>query len=246
MNTLRAIVNKLQTKLWADMVNASLDCTKDFLELDKNASFLDLGCDDGAFTQHFIKKVKSKKVYGIDIDATKIRKARKLGIKAVKSDLNTKFPFKNNFFDVILANQVIEHIYQIDNFISNIYRILKPRGYAVIATENASSWCNIFASIMGWQIFSLTNTSSKMWGLGNPWSFHKNVVPKPDSWLHVRIYNVRGLKELFEIHGFKVEKIGGAGYFPLPAFFGNIDPTHSHFITYKIRKPQKRKSLLRV
>lgn len=236
---MRYILNKIQSKLWADMVSTSLDLTESFLEPNKKANFLDLGCDDGVFAQHFIKRVGCKNIYGIDIDSAKIKQAKRLGIKASKSDLNTKFPFKDNFIDVIHANQVIEHIYQIDNFISEIYRVLKPGGYAVISTENASSWCNIFASIMGWQIFSLTNTSNKKWGLGNPLAFHKGVISKPDSWIHVRIYNVRGLKDLFEVYGFKVEKIGGAGYFPLPAFLGKIDPTHSHFITYKIRRPKK-------
>ncbi|MBI4036871.1 class I SAM-dependent methyltransferase [Candidatus Daviesbacteria bacterium] len=239
MSKLRSAVGKIQAKLWANMVSVNLDHTTELLESNKKANFLDLGCNDGLFTQFCLKTIKTKNIYGVDIDNDKVKQAKKLGVKVVKCDLNEAISFKDNFFDVVMANQVIEHLYQVDNFISEIYRILKPGGYTIVSTENASSWCNIFASIMGWQIFSLTNTSSKMWGLGNPLSFYKQVVPHPSARNHVRIYNIRGLKELFEAYGFKVEKISGAGYFPLPAFLGNIDPTHCHFMTFKIRKPHK-------
>ena len=123
-----------------------------------------------------------------------------------------------------------------DNFLSELHRILKVGGYAVISTENASSWCNIFASLLGWQIFSLTNFSQRAQGIGNPLAIHKGDNNHFDSWNHVRIYNIRGLKEYFEIFDFKVEAIRGAGYFPLPAFLGNIDKMHSHFMTFKVRK----------
>jgi SAM-dependent methyltransferase len=159
---------------------------------------------------------------------------------AVKSfDLNGKFDFENESVDVIHANQVIEHLHNSDNFVGEIYRILKKGGYAIISTENASSWCNIFASIMGWQIFSLTNFSSKKQGIGNPLALHSdaaNINADFSSWNHIRIYNIRGLKEYFEVFGFKVEEIRGAGYFPLPGWLGNIDKTHCHFMTFKVRK----------
>jgi len=157
-------------------------------------------------------------------------------LKVKKFDLNNKFDFEDNFFDVINANQVIEHLYNSDNFIFEIYRVLKPGGYAIISTENASSWCNIFASIMGWQIFSLTNFSSKKKGIGNPFAIHREDNPGLSSWNHIRIYNIKGLKEYFEVFRFEVEKIKGAGYFPFPAMFGNIDKTHCHFMTFKVRK----------
>jgi hypothetical protein len=116
--------------------------------------------------------------------------------------------------------------------------VLKPGGYAIISTENASSWENIFASIMGWQIFSLTNISNKRQGIGNPIAIHREEIPTLESWNHIRIYNIRGLKELFEAHDFHVESIRGAGYFPFSAKLGDIDRTHAHFMTFKIRKPK--------
>lgn len=206
------------------------------LEINKNAKLVDLGCDDGNFTIYLANKIKTKNIYGVDVITKRLELAHKRGIKTIKFDLNKKFLLDDNFFDVVCANQVIEHLTDIDNFVEEIYRILKPNGYALISTENASSWSNIFASIMGWQIFSLTNFSRKKWGLGNPLALHRGEKGEFHFWTHKTILNIRGLKELFNLYNFKVEAVKGAGYFPLPSILGNIDKTHSHFLTFKIRK----------
>jgi SAM-dependent methyltransferase len=201
----------------------------------ENILLLDLGCDDGILIKKIADEVGIKNIYGVDIMDERIEIANKNGLLVKKFDLNTKFDFGDNFFDIVHANQVIEHLYDSDNFISEIYRVLKPGGCAIISTENASSWCNIFASIMGWQIFSLTNFSNIKDGIGNPLALHKGKS-NLESWCHSRIYNIRGLKEYFEIFEFKVEEIRGSGYFPFPAIFGNLDKIHCHFMTFKIRK----------
>ena len=223
-------------KLYAEAGTLNQTNIRRMLSLDENAHFLDLGCDDGTLTIEMAKEIGAQDISGVEIVDSRISLAENKGVKVKKFDLNREFEFENNSIDVIHANQVIEHLYDSDNFISEMYRVLKVGGYAVISTENASSWCNIFASIMGWQIFSLTNFSSKKQGIGNPLSLHGGNALELESWNHVRIYNIRGLKEYFEAFGFVVDKIKGAGYFPLPAFFGNLDKIHSHFITFKIRK----------
>lgn len=207
----------------------------------KRAKFLDLGCDDGRLTLKLAARIGAKDIYGVEIVKERIKKAEARGVKVKNFNLNGEFDFPDNFFDVIHANQVIEHIHNSDNFISEIRRVLKPGGYTVISTENASSWCNIFASVMGWQIFSFTNFSARKSGLGNPWAIHRfakhrNDDPNLASWMHARVYNIRGLKEYFEFYGFKIEKIKGAGYFPLPSSWGDLDKTHCHFMTFKVGK----------
>jgi len=202
----------------------------------KNAKFLDLGCDDGKLSNILGRKIGTENISGVEIVESRIEQAVKNGLEVYNFDLNKKFHLEDNSFDVVHANQVIEHLYDSDNFLSEIHRVLRPGGYAIISTENASSWCNVFASIMGWQIFSLTNFSNKKMAIGNPLALHRGEEIDLKSWNHVRIYNIRGLKEYCEIFGFTVEKIVGAGYFPLPAIFGNVDRIHAHFITFRIKK----------
>ena len=229
------------------MKTASLNLKNIFnlLEKNNNAKFLDLGCGDGNRTMKLSKAIGTINIYGVEIVDEKIKIAKENGIKVKKFDLNNRFNFEDNFFDIILSNQVIEHLYNSDNFLSEIHRVLKPCGYAVISTENASSWDNIFASILGWQIFSLTNFSNKTKSIGNPFSLHRGENTNIDYWGHVRIYNIRGLKEYIEAFGFKVEKIKGAGYFPLPAILGDFDKTHCRFMTFKIKKIRPSSNLSR-
>lgn len=201
------------------------------------AKFVDLGCDEGTLTLKMAKRIGTDDVYGVEIVPERAKQATAKGIKVAGFDLNGPFEYGDSTFDVVHANQVIEHLYNSDNFLAELFRILKPRGYAVISTENASSWCNLFAGLMGWQMFSLTNFSSKGQGIGNPVALHRGGEPNEASWNHVRIYNIRGLKEYFEAFGFDVRGIKGAGYFPLPGILGAVDTTHSHFITYRVEKP---------
>jgi SAM-dependent methyltransferase len=209
------------------------------LEINTDANFLDLGCDDGKWTSELAKQIKTENINGIEVVDERILLAEKKGILIKRNDLNTHhYSYESEFFDVCHANQIIEHLYDTDNFLSEINRILKVGGYAIISTENAYSWHNIFTSLMGWQMFSLTNISMKKSGIGNPLAQHRNEVPEIHlkSWNHVTISNYLGLKELFEAFDFKIEEIKGAGYYPLPAKFGLIDPRHAHFLSFKLRK----------
>jgi SAM-dependent methyltransferase len=207
------------------------------LEHNPDAAFIDLGCDDGDFSLSLANQIGTEKVSGVEIVTERLALAREQGLTGYAFDLNGSFDLGTEAFDVVHANQVIEHLSNSDAFLDEIYRILNPGGYAVISTENASSWCNIAASMLGLQIFSLTNFSSKRTAIGNPFNLHNTHGDRIESWNHVRIYNVFGLRDYFKVAGFQVEAIRGAGYFPLPAFFGRIDYVHSHYMTFKIRKP---------
>ncbi|MBU0683906.1 MAG: methyltransferase domain-containing protein [Candidatus Omnitrophica bacterium] len=140
----------------------------DLLDYQPEIKILDLGCDDGIRTMEIARKIGTREIYGVDIIEEQLMRAAQLGIKTTKTDLNQQLPFENNYFDLIHADQVIEHIAFLDDFASETHRVLKPGGTLIISTENGSSWHNIFAAIMGWQIFSSTNLSIKRGGLGNP------------------------------------------------------------------------------
>jgi 2-polyprenyl-3-methyl-5-hydroxy-6-metoxy-1,4-benzoquinol methylase len=193
---------------------------------------LDLGCDDGLWTRKLADAVGADEMHGVEIVDEAARKAAANGVQVQRLDLSkpmTELP--SAAFDLVHANQVIEHVPNVDLFVSEVFRLLKPGGYAVISTENGSSWHNVFAAMMGWQIFSLTNVSSLKAGLGNPFAIQRGGTPYTGTWTHKTIFNYRGLIEMFQAHGFRSVEIAGAGYFPLPGILGKIDPRHSAFIT---------------
>lgn len=200
-------------------------------------SLLDLGCDDGVWTQTMARAVGASEVHGVELVEEAAQSAERNGVEVVRADLGqplTSLP--SGRFDVVHANQVIEHVPNVDLFVSEVFRLLRPGGHAVVSTENGSSWHNVFAAVMGWQIFSLTNVSSLRAGLGNPFAIQRGGTPYTGTWTHKTIFNYRGLVEMFETHGFRDTVIAGAGYFPLPAFLGRLDPRHSAFITILARK----------
>jgi SAM-dependent methyltransferase len=209
-----------------------------FAESNPNARVLDLGCDDGNKTLELGKQIGTADLHGIEVVDERIKIAKNNGVRVIKSDINKPFPYEDAYFDVVYSNQVIEHLSNTDNFVNEIYRVLKQGGYALISTENLSSWHNIFALILGFQPFSMTNFSSKG-NIGNPlalWKDTKSENSDLNSWQHMRLFSFFGLKSLFEKYGFSVEGIKTAGYYPLCGFFSRIDPLHGHWISMKVRK----------
>lgn len=198
----------------------------------KSGNILDIGCDDGAWTLKLSSAAKSKEVWGIEINPIASKESKKRGIKVIEQNLDQPWKVSESFFDLVHGNQVIEHVADVDFLAKEAFRVLKPGGMLIISTENGSSWHNIFAAIMGWQIFSLTNMSSLAYGVGNPLALHrqqKDMVMT--NWTHKVIFNYLGLIKFFKLHGFTSVKIQGAGYHPLPPALGKLDVRHAHFLT---------------
>jgi 2-polyprenyl-3-methyl-5-hydroxy-6-metoxy-1,4-benzoquinol methylase len=121
---------------------------------DRSGTLLVVGCGTG----DFIKPVLShfELVLGIDILAESLFIANKSGILAIRGCLNHTFPFVKENVDLVLADQVIEHIINRDIFVREMYRVLKHGGSAIISTENLSSWNNVLAITVGKQALELT------------------------------------------------------------------------------------------
>ena len=101
---------------------------------------LDVGCGNGNFSILLKEACKAKEVYGIEISEEGVEIARKNGIKAYQLDVDAKgFPFENDYFDAIFAGELIEHLYNTDHFLDEVYRVLKLGGFFVLTTPNLAS-----------------------------------------------------------------------------------------------------------
>jgi hypothetical protein len=56
----------------------------------------------------------------------------------------TNIPYDNNTFDVLLCNHVLEHVPDYHKAMSEIYRVLKPGGYAILQTPFSAMLKNNF------------------------------------------------------------------------------------------------------
>jgi len=65
---------------------------------------------------------------GLELDTIANRKNK----KADYFYDGTTFPFQDNEFDSVITNEVFEHVFNPDNFLREIYRVLKPGGILLI------------------------------------------------------------------------------------------------------------------
>ena len=94
----------------------------------KKYKILDIGAGDGSISSYFSK---NNDVFCVDVMDQRKNKGAKF--KEVKS---AKLPFKNNEFDIVISNHVIEHIDEQETHLNEIKRVLKSNGICYISTPN--------------------------------------------------------------------------------------------------------------
>jgi ubiquinone/menaquinone biosynthesis C-methylase UbiE len=128
-------------------------------------------------------------------------------------DIDTGLPFKDNCFDIVISNQVLEHVNSTDNFVKECFRVLKNGGICIASTPNLATPHNIFSLILGYQP-PATAVSDEII-CGNP------LDPSDGQQItayrrHRRVFTAPSLQRLFRFHGFEVESEKGIGLQPLP------------------------------
>jgi SAM-dependent methyltransferase len=107
---------------------------KDYLKRSiQDFRILDIGCGNGEICDFFSK---NNDLYAIDT----VDQRRTLNFNAKFTLVEfEKLPFDDNFFDIVISNQVIEHLGDQDLHLREINRILKNDGICYIATPNKTS-----------------------------------------------------------------------------------------------------------
>lgn len=169
---------------------------------------LELGCGKGLLGEQ-IQMSTEALVYGVDISPSGIQLAKKRGVLAKVADLNKRLPFNNGYFDVIVSDQLFEHVYKTDHLLSEIFRILKPGGIVVTVTPNLSFWLNRIFFMFGiYPVFLETGELSKTYGMR--W-LKKNIADsKPQG--HIHVFNKSALEDIFVAHGFTISRVFGSPF----------------------------------
>lgn len=101
---------------------------------DRNVNFLEVGYGKGNHILLFSNIFKGN-FSGIDINPVDIP-----GVECKKCNLEfEKIDYPDNTFDIIFSKSVIEHVVNTDNFISEIRRVLKPDGCAIVMAPDWQS-----------------------------------------------------------------------------------------------------------
>lgn len=187
----------------------------------EGSSLLDVGCWDGEFTVEYARAVKAnlENIHGIDFFPTILATAAGRGIKTQQIDLETQeFPLPDASVDVVICNQVLEHLKQVYRPLSEIHRVLKPDGHAVISVPNLAALHNRLLLLFGRQPATIR-------------------IMGP----HVRGYAYGEFTRFLENHGlFVCERIEPVGMYPFPlglgTFLARRAPSLCHTPVWLLRK----------
>jgi len=117
----------------------------------KGKKILDLGCRNGALTKYF---VEGNQVLGVDVDKKLLEKCHKnLGIETKWLDLNGNWDLPKKF-DVVVASEILEHLYFPEKVLDKIKEILKNDGTFIGSVPNAFSLKNRLRYLIGRKRFT--------------------------------------------------------------------------------------------
>ena len=185
-------------------------------------NILDVGCGSGDRTiriaSHF--NIDIRNAYGVDYDEQNVIACKKR-FNAKKIDLETDdLPHEDNTFDIVICNQVLEHLKNYRKVIDDLIRVTKKGGYIAVGIPNLAHLINRIYLLFGIQ----------------PMCIHLDGP-------HVRSFTHKGfIKMLAPLQGIKLIDYKGALMFPLPLIATKFLAKHfvglSGYTCYLLRKAQ--------
>jgi Methylase involved in ubiquinone/menaquinone biosynthesis len=96
-------------------------------KFEKNIKILEIGCSSGRL-MNALNEAKFKEIIGIDISKEATHFCRKNNIKSIIRMDGSKMGFKEKEFDLIIASDILEHIYDDSYAVREWKRVLKENG----------------------------------------------------------------------------------------------------------------------
>lgn len=203
--------NFFEEQDYRDMIGASLssrhlkviNIAEGFFNGKSVKRILDIGCLDGTYSIILGKHLYANEVHGVDISEANVINARGKGCEALVFDLDSgTLPFSDASFDFIHVGDIIEHLYNPDNLLREIRRLLTIKGICIVTTPNLAALANRIALLFGYQPFpvgtSLEHDTGKLF-ISNPLLLGS----------HIRVFTYRAFVQLCRIYNLKVVKAIG-------------------------------------
>lgn len=107
-------------------------------ELRPGLRVLDLGCGDGRFTADLA--AAGAHVTGADVAQAAIERARRRVVDAefTRVEIDGALPFDDGAFELVWGSEVIEHVSDTARWLSEVRRVLVPRGVLLLTTPSHS------------------------------------------------------------------------------------------------------------
>jgi 2-polyprenyl-3-methyl-5-hydroxy-6-metoxy-1,4-benzoquinol methylase len=109
--------------------NATVELAK--LYLKPGDRVLDAGCGMG----DLMLRLREYDPYGIDLSEDYVQIGIERGLNVQRGRIE-KLPWEKEFFDVVLATDVLEHVLDLNKAVRELLRVLKPGGIIIARTPN--------------------------------------------------------------------------------------------------------------
>jgi 2-polyprenyl-3-methyl-5-hydroxy-6-metoxy-1,4-benzoquinol methylase len=189
------VVSALHDAIWeavpADAVPQELALRLDWLaqHVPRAATVLDLGCGAGEFSAALTKR--GAQVIAVDVAAEALRRASER-----VADLDARLwlpgeplPVEDSAVDVVWAGEVIEHVADVAPWLSEVRRVLRPRGVLLASTPHHGPLTMLALAL-------------------SPRRFQRHFDPRND---HLHFFSPVTLGRLLDDLGFDVTELTPAG-----------------------------------
>ena len=162
---------------------------------------LDVGCGSGALAKNL--SAAGHIVDGITISAKEYEAAGKFLETVYIHNLENGLPenILPSQYNYVICSHVLEHIVYPEKLLKDIYKVLKPGGFLVVALPNIMHYKSRLKLIAG----KFEYEDAGIWD---------NT--------HVKWYTFNSAKKLFTEYGFLIEKATVTGELPLNSLFSKI------------------------
>jgi 2-polyprenyl-3-methyl-5-hydroxy-6-metoxy-1,4-benzoquinol methylase len=173
---------------------------------------LDLGCGGGTPTRHLMADADRFNVIGADLSRAAVDAyVADTGRAAVQLDAQ-RLPFGPDRFDLVVSDDVIEHLVDTDSYAREIRRVLRPGGWLLLSTPNLAAWFNRLSLLVGVQPAFTEVSFEKIFGR-----------PGDDIVGHLRLFTSRAIREFLVHHGFELVDVRGVAFEALPRWIAPLD-----------------------
>jgi len=111
-----------------------------------DAVLLDLGCGAGLLAPH-VASLGYRHV-GVDLGATCLVQAQEHGVAPVRADVRA-VPLADGCADVVCAGEILEHVASPSTVVGEACRVLRPGGWLVFDTINATALARLIVVTLG-------------------------------------------------------------------------------------------------
>lgn len=104
---------------------------------------LDVGCWDGGFSERCAAALGAARTLGVEVYDGPAASAERRGIEVARIDLESgRLPWPDDSVDVVVCNQVLEHLKNVWLPMAEMHRVLRAGGHAVLSVPNLASLHN--------------------------------------------------------------------------------------------------------